>query len=502
MATINTSLVGNTITINSPYIQGLGAVPRLGASQIEFSSPTVGMASDIFFKFYSCDDSGGTKVYTPIDITSVSATALERFLTMVFLNYYSDATVVSFLSTTANSFTPLAQRLSGVNPPDTPLTSILTMPSNTSNFVEFVGMGVGSYIGAKYVNDGAGAVFGGGPLWGTRVGQVHITNTDPLGPAPIEALYDNSDIGCWQFSEFNANGIIVYTNLTSGAFNPPRGLGQWGQMLCVWPLLSEMLGAQYACMFNNLDQSWMKSGLGYFDRIGRKGTYYGWAGNYIQSIFNDWGIPVVSPLWSLSDLSIAVLATSYYPLNNGSISDQNKEFRFVGPRAVNNVSSVKEKSIRSLLPLLWANECSYTDANPNAAFPPFLTQAQGLGYVDGAAYTAACLAGVNQGFNAHLYRYILSDLASLNNTPTNTRLCIQNGVSWAANLSAQPSLQFVFTDAGIGRPKYYSQGVSEMYPGAYGTALSTRIELGLGPSLIPMSNSEVTLLRDWVYTPV
>lgn len=500
MATIDTTLSGNTITISSTYTQGLGAVARLGAAQREFSSSTVALNSDIFLKFYSCDDSTGTKVYSPIDITSTSATALERLLTMVFLPYYADNTIVNFLSATANSFAPLAQRLSGIDPPDTPLSSILTMPPNTSNYVEFVGMGMGSYFGAKYVNDGA-AAFPPSSLWGTRVGQVHITTTDPLGAAPIEALYDNSDSGCWQFSDFGTNGVIVYTNLTSGAFSPPRGLGHWGQVLCVWPVISELLNAQYACMFNNLDQSFMQSGLGYFDRASRKNTYYGWAGNYIQSIFNDWGIPVVSPIWSLSDLSIATLMTGLYAQNNGSLSDQSKAFRFVGPRAVNNVTSVTEKSARSLLPLLWSNECQYADSNPSAAFPFFDAQVTGLGYADSAAYISACIAGVAQGYNAHIYKYILDDRSSLNNTPTNTRLCVQNGVSWASTLSAQTSLQSVFTDAGLGRPKFYSAANSTFYSGGYLSALTTRISFDLGLTLFEMSGGEVSRLTAWSYVP-
>jgi hypothetical protein len=500
MATINTTLVGNTITVNSTYAQGLGAVARLGSAQREFTSNTVALVSDIFFKFYSCDDSTGTKVYSPIDVTSLSATAIERFLTMVFLNYYSDSTIVNFLSTTANSFSPLAQRLSGVVTPDVPLASTLTMPANTSNFVEFVGMGLGSYFGAKYVNDGV-AGFPPGSVWGTRVGQVHITSTDPLGPAPIEALYDNSDSGCWQFSDFNTNGVIVYTNLTSGAFNPPRGLGHWGQVLCLWPVVSELLNAQFACLFNNLDQSFMQSGLGYFDRLVRKDTFYGWAGNYIQSIFNDWGIPVVSPLYSLSDLAIATLAVGPSALANGSLSDQAKLYRFVGPRALNNVTSISEKSARSLLPLLWANECVNNDFSLSAAFPPFLTQVQGLGYADGPAYVAACLSGVGQGYNAHLYKYILDGRASQNNTPTNTRLCVQNGVSWSATLSAQPSLLDVFTDASLGRPKYYKQAITDIYPNPYASALNTRISFDLGLSLFEMSPTEITRLISWVYTP-
>jgi hypothetical protein len=423
---------------------------------------------------------------------------MERFLTMVFLNYYNDNTIVSFLSTQSNSFTPLAQRLADVVVPDTPLSSTLTMPANTSNFVEFVGMGMGSYVGAKYVNDGASAMFSPGPLWGTRVGQVHITSTDPLGPAPIEALYDNSDSGCWQFSDFNTNGVIVYTNLTSGAFSPPRGLGHWGQMLCVWPLVSELLNAQFACIFNNLDQSFMKSGLGYFNRSARRDTYFGWSGNYIQSVFNDWGIPVISPMSSLSDLTIAAGLTTLLSLNKGSLSVQTNPYRFVGPRASNNISSVVEKSARSLLPLLWANECSYNDLSGDAAYPPFEATVQALGFADGAAYISSCLSGVSLGYNAHLYRYILQSVASSNNTPTNTRAAVTGGVSWSATLSSQPTLANVFFDF---RPKYYSTAISDFYTGAYGTALDTRISSMFGLTIFPMDSTDMANLQAWVYTP-
>ena len=110
--------------------------------------------------------------------------------------------------------------------------------------------------------------------WGTRVDQVVLTTTDPLGTPPIEALYDNSDSGCWQFSAFNCNGIVVYTNLLDGGFSP-NGLSVWSQIACVWPLIAFIKNAQFACMFNTLDASFMRSGLGFFNRHARKNTYYG-----------------------------------------------------------------------------------------------------------------------------------------------------------------------------------------------------------------------------------
>jgi len=511
MATIDVAKIGNTITITSAYAQGLGVTPRLGAAQIQFTSPNVSLVNDIFFKFYSCDDSTGTKVYTPIDITGVSALATERFLTMVFLIYHADSTIVNFLSTVGNSFSPLAERLNGVVTPTVPLSDGLTMPSDTSNFVEFVGMGMGSYVGAKYVNDGTADFFNPGALWGTRVGQVHITTTDPEGPAPIEALYDNSDSGCWQFSDFNTNGVIVYTNLMSGAFSPPRGLGHWGQILCVWPLISELLNAQFACVFNNLDQSYMSSGLSFFNRFVRKTTYYGWAGNYIQSIFNDWGIPVVSPMWALSDLSIAAILTNNLNQNITALTDQTSSYRFVGPRASNNISNVVEKSIRSALPLLWANESQYSSISTNYIYTGFETEVNSIGYLDGADYTAACLATTGEGYNAHLYRAILQDRSSLK-IPSSTRLCITNGVSWSANLASQPTLEAVFVDSGSGRAKYYLPSLSIMYTGGpttttnYKFALIDRIEFGFGLSLslslFQMDATDRARLEAWVYTSI
>ena len=95
----------------------------------------------------------------------------------------------------------------------------MTPSGNRGNYVEFVGMGVGSWVGANFIN--GDSINRATPLWGTRVGQVHLTTTDPLS-SPIEALYDNSDSGCWQFNDyFNADGIIVYTNLLGGAFSNP-----------------------------------------------------------------------------------------------------------------------------------------------------------------------------------------------------------------------------------------------------------------------------------------
>lgn len=508
MAEINYTQVGNTITISSDYIKGLGATDRLGSVQIEFTTPTITMNQDIFFKFYTCDDSdAGVKVYTELNIEAATALDMERMLTMVFLNYYADATIVSELSTQGDSFAPLAERLSGVVSPTTPLASDITMPASSSNFVEFVGMGTGSRVGAYYIN---GGVTARSQLWGTRVGQVHVTTTDPLGPAPLEALYDNTDLGCWNFATYNTTGIIVYTNLTSGAFTPAKGLGHWGQVLCVWPIIARIKNAQYACMFNNLDQSFMRSGLGYFDRAGRKGTYYGWAGNYIQSIFNDWGIPVISPIWSMSDLALATYLTyggigGSAPGNYGSLALEQKQFRFVGPVAENNITTISEKTVRSNLPLLWANESRYGSTNTTqSAIPDFNNVVVNiLGYSTVADYVAACLSSVQEGYNAHLYRYMLQGQAQ-NLTPTVTRGYITTGVSWSANLANQPTLAAVFTNATNGYPKYYEPAVSSFFSilaGTYGAALKSRIQDGVLIVVQAMNATDVARLTAWVYTP-
>jgi hypothetical protein len=507
MPEINYTKIGNTITISSDYIKNLGSVNRLGTAQVEFTTPTVTLNEDIFFKFYTCDDSGaGTKVYTELNVEAATALDMERMLTMVFLNYYANSTIVNELSTQGNSFSPLAERLSGVVTPTTPLASTITMPASSSNFVEFVGMGLGSRVGAAYIN---GGISGRSQLWGTRVAQVHITATNPLGPAPIEALYDNTDLGCWNFATYNTTGLIVYTNLTS-AFTPPKGLAHWGQVLCVWPIIARVKNAQYACMFNNFDQSFMKSGLGYFDRAARKDTYFGWAGNYIQSIFNDWGIPVISPIWSMSDLALATYVT-YGTLggsaggNYGSIALPQKQFRFVGPVADNNITSVVEKSVRSSLPLLWANESRYGSVNATtSAIPDFNNVVLNiLGYSTVGDYVAACLLGVQEGYNAHLYRYMLQGQAQ-SGVPTVTRGFITSGVSWSSKLSTQPTLLSVFTDSLNGYPKYYEPAVSSFFSivaGTYGAALKARIQDGVLIVVRAMNATEMSRVTAWLYTP-
>ena len=227
-----TNPASNEIVVSSSYLQSQGSVSRLGSSQIEHTSATNALVDDIFFKFYRCSDAGGTKTYSALDVSgSIADSTIEsRFLTMLFTQYYGDSTIVSDIG---GPFPDIAERLSGVETPTNPLSASLTMTPSAAkgNYVEFVGMGLSSFIGANYINGDTS--FRATAVWGTRVGQVHLTDVDPLNSP--NALYDNSDSGCWQFDDFNCDGIIVYTNLASGAFFS-AGLSCWSQMLCVWPI--------------------------------------------------------------------------------------------------------------------------------------------------------------------------------------------------------------------------------------------------------------------------
>lgn len=494
----------NEIYISSSFLSAV-TTSRLGPALTEFTSNTpYGLSNrTIFFKFYRCDDSGVSKVYTPLDVSSTSDVMIDRFVTMLMLNYWAVSDLVANIDPTGSGgFEALAERLGDIVTPTSNLSSTLTMPSSASNFVEFVGMGLGSWVGAQYIN--GNSTQRATSVWGNRVGQVHITSVDPTS-SPINAIYDNGEPGCWNFSNFGCDGIIVYTNMAS-VFGS-SGLGHWGQTLCVWPIISEILNADFACMFNTFDQSFMQSGLAFFDRASRKDTYFGWAGNYIQSIFNDWGIPVVSPIWGLSDLALSayiVYGTLNGTYNNlGSLQDTRKAYRFVGPDASNNVSVISEKTARSLLPLLWANECRNSSSGVDSAIPSledYVTNT--LGYIDTGAFFTACIGSTTEGYNAHLYKYILDSRFS-SNFPVTTQGYIYNAVSWASNLFSQPSLSNIFTDPVLDYPKYYSPAVSTFYGsagGTYGAALTARIEDGTLIVVEPMTADEQTLVENWVYT--
>lgn len=478
----------NEIVFSAPSLIGV-STPRLGQAQREFTSANTALQSSIFFKFYTCTDGGSPKVYTPLDVSAAfaNATVIERMTTMVFLAYYQNTTLVSELAT---SFSPLAERLQNNPTPSVPLSSSITMPPNTCNFVEFVSMGLGSFVGAGLINANS-AYDGAVSPWGTRVAQVILTATDPLGPAPVEALYDNSDTGCWRFSDYNCDGIVVYTNLLSSAF-APVGLSVWSQIACVWPVIAFTKNAQYACMFNTLDASFMRSGLGFFDRAGRRDTYFGWSGNYLQSIFNDWGIPLISPLWGVSDFALGTILQNtnptYLPFE---LDDPSILYRFVGPRAAQNVSSIKEKTARSLLPLLWTAAClgrslSWLDIKTFA-----------LGYASSQAYISACLGSTTEGYNAHIYQSILqSAYGGFSLTPV--RNLVNGGVSWSANLSAQPSMADALVDSS-GSPYYYAPAYGSFFPGGggqYRTALLAQIET----YTVYMGLAQEALVEGWLYT--
>jgi hypothetical protein len=497
----------NEIVVSSSYLQSAGSVNRLGASQIEHTSSTNALINDIFFKFYRCSDAGGTKVYTPLDVSaSIGNSTIEsQFLTILLSQYYGDSLIVNDIG---GPFPDLAERLSGATITNPLATSLTMTPSGErGNYVEFVGMGLGSWIGANFIN--GGSINRATPVWGNRVGQVHLTTVDPLNSP--NALYDNSDSGCWNFNDwFNTDGIIVYTNLLGGAFSAP-GLSVWSQLLCVWSILADTLSADYACIFNSLDQSFLKSGLGYFDRAGRIDTEFGWAGNYLQSIFNDWGIPVISPIWSMSELAMAAYATygsiGGNPLNNyGSLIDAQKRWRFIGPTAQYNIDAVNEKAARSLFPLLWANECRRGNTDPiSSAIPSFESRATTtLGYASVSNYLAASLGTTTEGYNAHIYKYILNNSFGLN-IPTSTRSYINTtSFSWASKLASQPSLADCFTDSANSYPKYFPAAHDDFYgttAGTYGAALKSRIEDGAIIVVDPCSSTESSRIRNWLYTP-
>ena len=161
--TVTTPAV-NEIVVSSSYLQGVGAVNRLGASQIEHTSATNTLSNDIFFKFYRCTDTGGTKTYSNIDIrASIQNSTIEsRFLTMLFSQYYFYNLIVNDIG---GSFPDIAERLSGVVTPSTNLSSTLTMtPSGNEKLCRVLGMGVGSWVGANFIN--GDSVNRATPLWG------------------------------------------------------------------------------------------------------------------------------------------------------------------------------------------------------------------------------------------------------------------------------------------------------------------------------------------------
>jgi hypothetical protein len=485
----------NEIVFSAPSLRGV-VTPRLGEAQKEFTTNTISLENDIFFKFYTCNDSlPGAKVYDPLNVSSAFAqtTIMERVATILFLAYYQNATLVSELSTNTGSitFSDLAERLNGIPTPSRNLSTTVSLGSRAlSRFVEFVSMGLGSFVGAGLIN--ANSAFDGADSpWGTRVAQVHLTTTNPLGPSPIEALYDNSDAGEWRFSDFNCQGVVVYTNLLGGAFSP-SGLSVWIQLACVWPIIANLYSANFACMFNTLDASFMRNGLGFFDRASRRNLYYGWSGNFLQSVFNDWGIPIISPIWCISDMTLGTILyntnPSYLPFE---LDDQNIEYRFVGPRAQQNISVIKEKTARSILPLLW------TSANLGRSLAWLDFKAVSLGYANASAYISACLGSTSEGYNAHLYQSNLQ--SSYGGFPlTDVRNLILNGVTWSANLASQPNLINVFV-SNTGVPYYYAPALGNFFPGG-GTSYRHYLLQQIETYTTDMGATLELDVEAWVYT--
>ena len=491
----------NEILVSSPYIQALGSVNRLGELQRELTTDSNSLIGDIFFKFYRCDDSSGTKVYSALDVSSAVAqsTLIDRFLTLLFSNYYQDSTLVDDIG---GSFPDISERLSGATPTNS-LASSLSMPASVSNYIEYVGLGISSYFGATYVN-------GGHPdqptsVWGNRVGQVFVTDKDPLVAG--EKMYDNSDSGCWTFSDYGCDGIIVYTNSMGGAWSAP-GLNVWSQLFATQPILTHVLSADFACMFSTLDTSFLRNGLGYFDRSSRRDSFFGWAGNYLLSIFNDWGNPLVSPYWCMSDIGTAgslTMGASDPSKNYGSISDPAKLFRFTGPTAQQNTYNVVEKSARLLLNLLWTNECMFgTVSAESSAVLNFQRDYTTLGYATGADYISAAIAGIPEGFNSHIYKYIAKEKIYPYYNPVNTKSYITNGVSWYGNLNKQPNLGDCFCDHQNGIPKIYGKAIDDFYgsaAGTYGDVLKTRYLTSMPLAIEEMSTKDVEDFEGWLYTP-
>jgi hypothetical protein len=519
----------NEILVSSAYLQGLGVTSRLGESQIEHTGQGRGLAltGDIFFKFYTCNDSSGSKVYSALDVSSAisNATIENRFLSLLFTQYSNDA---AFVADVGGAMVDIAERVTGSGSLTNNLAATLTLPAAASNpnYLEFVDMGLSSYFGATYINGDNNIANTRPSLRGTRVGQVHVTGVDPLS-SPVDAKYDNSDTGCWQFSDYNTEGIIVYTNLV-GERNPNfelNGLSVWSQFLCVYPILADIYDADYACIFNDLDSSFLRSGLGFFDRNARatgNPNFYGWAGNFLLSIFNDWGIPLVCPIWSLSRIAICAFFSSSGIRStanfSGDMEASSKAFRWTGPRATFNVvpngspDILAEKNARSTVCLLYANECQLGSLNQCENL--FGLSRQALGYFSNGNYLAALTASTTEGYNAHIYRYILeSSFAS--NTPTNTRTMVSTGVSWSGKLASQPSLLNCFTTTinspfNVAFARFYDDANSDFYnqvtTNSYYNDLVSRIQNPTTLSLpvigiTPLSAPEVTLLTNWLYTP-
>lgn len=472
------------------------STPKLGASQKEFTGNTFSFQNDIFFKFYQQTVSGGSTSYSTVNITGVSTTAINRFLTYLFLCYYNNSTLMGELNNEADD---LVERLKGQTISTLFSTTCNNLPSASANptYVEFVHMGLNSWYGATYINGGNSTAQTVSQMYGTRAGQVHITTVDPTGGS-LDTLYDNSDSGCWKNFDFNANKYIVYTNLFSNAFNV-RSASHWAQYLCLWPIFADLLSADYACVFTDLDSAFLKEGLGYFDRASRVNATNGWSGNYILSQFNEWSIPVICPTWGLSRMSMMYAEEPIInSLSSQSLNDQAVYYRWIGNDADGNIAQNFEKVSRSLLPAYWAGDISNHSAirtSTNTA----ITNAHG-GTVDSFFNTS--LGNIPaEGVNSHIVKSIRQGQPQ-SFSPSETQQLVNDNVSWVMKTLNLGSLKNVFTQSSSPYNATYYATANNLYPSEYRTALNNRIEATWASrnEFSAMTSAQETLIQNWTYT--
>jgi hypothetical protein len=472
---------------------------KLGSSQKTFTGNTFSFQNAVSFKFYQQTVSGGSTSYSTVDVSSVSQTAIDRFLTYLFLCYYNNSTLIGELNNVADD---LVERLQGGAISNNFATSLTNLPAASSNptYVEFIHMGLNSWYGSTYINGGNSTAQTIAQMYGTRAGQVHVTGTDPTSGS-LNTLYDNADTSCWKNFDFNANKYIVYTNLFNGAFSV-NSASHWAQYLCLWPIFADLLSADYACIFTDLDSAFLKEGLGFFDRSTRVDTTYGWSGNYILSQFNEWSIPVVCPTWSLSRVAMAYAEE---PINNNlptvSADDDDIYYRWIGPNAEGNIASNFEKVSRSLLPLYWASDSSGNSnfrTNTNTA----IVNEHG-GTVDSFFNTS--LGNIPaEGVNSHIVRAIRQGQPVASFSSAETRQIINNNLSWITKTFNLPSLRNVFTaNAGaLSADATHYSSANDLYPLEYRTALNNRIEASwVGRNQIAsMTATQETLIEAWDFS--
>jgi hypothetical protein len=542
----------NEILVSSAYLQNKADIDRIGAAtKTRLLDTTIGVDSDIFFKFYTCNDSTGSKVYSALDVSSAisNATIENRFLSLLFTQYSNDATFVADLG---GAMVDISERMNNTALTNN-LAATLTMPTAASNpnYLEYVDMGLKSYFGAAYVNGDNTITNTRSSLRGTRVGQVHLTSIDPLS-SPIEAKYDNSTTGCWQFSDYGVEGIIVYTNLFSQ--NATKGgLSIWSQFLCVHPILASVYDADYACIFNDLDSSFLQSGLGYFDRNARAAgnpNFYGWSGNFLLSIFNDWGIPIVCPIWGVPRLAIhaffgdgnirdttnfegainttdkrfvSIEVSNAY--NAGYLQNVNGGFlNMYNDRAISGFDLTK-KAINPFC-YLWANECQYGSAGVGSAVPDYQSYMSRQGFNSNPwlyFYFTAPISVFNgpldvtqpfAGYDSHNYKYILENDKGIGSfTPSFTRGLINIGADvsalgssyfqdWLDRLATRPTLSRVFVTF-QGKGTFYGAAATDFYAtNSYDTDLNTRLAdltVNVSTGLDAMDATAVSRLQNWLW---